>query len=111
MKIINLLIIFVLFLFSPMVMSETSQLNKAISHAEEASNAKSGKEVATHAQEAKASALEAKQAGNFSDDAKYHLEAGIISLEHAIENGKAGMEEKAHQQAADAVKHFKEIKQ
>lgn len=109
MKFINLLAIVGLCLFSPIVMSEMSQLNNAISHAEAAVNAKNGKEIATHAQEAKASALEAKKAGNFSDDAKYHLEAGILSLEHAIENGKAGVDEKAHQQAADAVKHFKEI--
>ena len=60
-------------------------------------------------QEAKASALEAKKARNFSDDAKYHLEAGIISLEHAIEKGNAGALDSAHQNASDAVKHFKEI--
>ena len=109
MKFIHLLIIFIVVLFSSPAISQSSQLSKVISHAEQAAKANDGKEVAAHAQEAKASALEAKQAGNFSDDAKYHLEAGIINLEHAIEKGNSGSAEAARQQAGEAVKHFKEI--
>jgi len=96
-------------MLSSHVMAQHDQLKNAISHAEEAVNAPTGKEILAHANAAKAAALEAKKMGDFSDDAKYHLEAGIISLERIIEKGGSDAINEAHKQANDAAKHFKEI--
>lgn len=110
MKSFNLFFGILLFsMFSSHVIAQNDSLKNAVSHAEEAVNAVTGKEISVHANAAKTAALEAKKDGNFSDDAKYHLEAGIISLERVIERGDSGAVEEAHKQANDALKHLKEI--
>lgn len=110
MKFFNLFFSILLFsLFSSHVIAQNDQLKNAISHAEEAVKATSGKEISTHANAAKAAALEAKKMGDFSDDAKYHLEAGILNLERILEKGGTDAVDEAHKQANDAVRHFKEI--
>lgn len=74
-----------------------SHMAEALKHAEAAAKATDGKAIAEHAEAAKTH-------GQVADE---HLDAGIKSLEGAIEHGKLGHADLAGKAAAEAVTHLK----
>ncbi|MFU8789253.1 MAG: small metal-binding protein SmbP [Methylobacter sp.] len=81
----------------PEVHSEESHNKLALEHAQEAVKAADVKAVVEHAEIAKTHAKVADE----------HLDAGIKSLEEAIEHGKLGHDKPAKKAAEEAVNHFK----
>jgi hypothetical protein len=79
------------------IFAADSHLNEAITHAEAASKGSDGKAVAEHAEAA-------QQHAKIADE---HLDAGLKSLEGAIEHGKLGHSDKAKKAAEEAVTHLK----
>ena len=64
--------------------------------------------IAEHAEMAKTHANAAKNEKNLTATGGTHLDAGIRSLDQAIENGKLGAADSARKAAEDAVTHLKE---
>jgi hypothetical protein len=77
--------------------AEESHISQAIMHAEAAAKADGGKAIAEHAEAAKAQAKTADE----------HLDAGIKSLDDAIEHGKLRHADLAKKSAEDAITHLK----
>lgn len=77
--------------------AEESHMAQALKHAEAAAAAADGKAVAEHAGMAKTHAKTAEE----------HLDAGIKSLNGAIEHGKLGHTDLAKKSAEEAVTHLK----
>ena len=107
----KLALILALSFFSFSVIAQNDQLDKAINHAEEASKASDSKGIAAHAEKAQPFALAAKKEMHLSDERRNHLEAGIISLGHAVEKGNLDATDSARHAAEEAVRHFKEVKE
>jgi O-acetylhomoserine/O-acetylserine sulfhydrylase-like pyridoxal-dependent enzyme len=74
-----------------------SHMAEALKHAEAAVKAGDGKGIAEHAEAAKAHAKTADE----------HLDAGVTSLEGAIDHGKMGHADLAKKAAEEAVAHLK----
>jgi len=74
-----------------------SHMAEALKHAEAAAKADDGKTIAKHAMAAKTHA----------DTANEHLDAGITSLNDAIDHGKLGHGDLAKKSAEEAVTHLK----
>lgn len=74
-----------------------SHMAEALKHTEAAAQAGDGKTIAEHADIAKSHA-------KASDE---HLDAGITSLDAAIEHGKLGHSDVAKKAAEEAVTHLK----
>lgn len=74
-----------------------SHMAEALKHAEAAVKAGNGKTIAEHAEVAKTHAKTADE----------HLDAGITSLEGAIEHGKLGHADLAKRNAEEAITHLK----
>ena len=77
--------------------AEESHIAQAIKHAEAATKAQGGKAIAEHAEAAK---IHAKTADE-------HLDAGIKSLDDAIEHGKLRHDDLAKKSAEEAITHLK----
>ncbi|SEQ56073.1 small metal-binding protein SmbP [Nitrosomonas ureae] len=103
--------IFTLSLFSINVIAQNNQLDKAISHADEAFKARDSKELAVYAEIAQPFALAAQKEMHFSHEGRNHIEAGIVSLGQAVEKGKLGATDSARPAAGEALRHFKEAKE
>lgn len=103
--------IFTLSLFSVNVIAQNDQLDKAINHADEAYKASDSKEIALHAEKAQPFALAAQKEMHFSHEGRNHIEAGIVSLDQAVEKGKLGATDSARHAAGEALRHFKEAKE
>lgn len=73
-----------------------SHMAEALKHAEAAAKAPDGKAIAEHAQTAKTH-------GKVADE---HLDAGIKSLDSAIEHGNLGQADLGKKAAEEAVKHL-----
>lgn len=97
MKLTVLLTSIALGLASFVVYAEESHIDQAIIHAEAAAKADGGKAIAEHAEAAKAQAKTADE----------HLDAGIKSLDDAIEHGKLRHADLAKKSAEEAVVHLK----
>jgi hypothetical protein len=74
-----------------------SHVAQALKHAEAAAKASDGKTIAEHAEKSK---MHAKTADE-------HLDAGIKSLDEAIDQGKQGRTDAAKKAAEEAVTHLK----
>lgn len=74
-----------------------NHFKEALKHAEAAAKASDGKTVAQHAEQAKTHAKTADE----------HLDAGIKSLESAIEHGNMDHGDMAQKAAKEAVTHIK----
>ena len=74
-----------------------SHMAEALKHAEAAVKADDGKGIAEHAEVAKTHAKTADE----------HLDAGVTSLDGAIEHGKMGHADLAKKAAEEAVTHLK----
>lgn len=74
-----------------------SHLEQALEHAQASAKATDGKSIAEHADTAKKHA-------KVSDE---HLDAGIVSLDEAIEHGKQDHADLAKRAAEEAVTHLK----
>lgn len=74
-----------------------NHIKEALKHAEAAAEASDGKTVAQHAEQAKTHAKTADE----------HLDAGIKSLESAVEHGNMGHDDMAQKAAKEAVTHIK----
>lgn len=74
-----------------------SHMAQALKHAEAAAKATDGKTIAEHAETAKTHAKTADE----------HLDAGIVSLDGAIDHGKQGHADLAKKAAEEAVTHLK----
>jgi len=74
-----------------------NHMEQALKHAEAAAKADDGKTIAEHAEAAK---IHAKTADE-------HLDAGITSLNDAIDHGKMKHPEAAKKSAEEAVTHLK----
>ena len=77
--------------------AEESHIAQAIAHAEAAAKADDGKAIVEHADAAKTHAK----------TADVHLDAGIKSLDDAIEHGKLKHADLAKKSAEEAVTHLK----
>ena len=77
--------------------AEESHISQAIMHAEAAAKADGGKAIAEHAEAANTQAKIADE----------HLDAGIKSLDDAIEHGKLRHADLAKKSAEEAVTHLK----
>ncbi|MGJ0491588.1 small metal-binding protein SmbP [Methylobacter sp.] len=97
MKLSTLLAGIVLSLGSAGVYAEENHIKEALKHAEAAAKLSDGKGVAQHAEQAKKHAKTADE----------HLDAGIKSLESAIEHGNLGHGDMAQKAAEEAVTHIK----
>jgi len=97
MKLSGLLASTVLTLASFCAYSAESHMAEALKHAEAAAKAADGKAIAEHAETARTHAKVADE----------HLDAGITSLNGAIEHGKMGMNDAAKKAAEEAVTHLK----
>ena len=80
--------------------AEESHIAQAIEHAEAAVNSDGGKAIVEHAEAAKTHAKTADE----------HLDAGIKSLDEAIEHGKLRHADLAKKSAEEAVTHLKAAK-
>ena len=109
MKTISYLSIILFVFLSLSACTAENHLNEAIKHAEAAMKADSSSSIAKHADEAKTHANAAKGDKNLSPTSGQHLDAGIMSLDQAIEKGKLDAKDSAKQAAEDAVAHFKEV--
>jgi len=96
-KLIGLLAGITLFFYSFCTTAAESHMAQALKHAEAAASASDAKAVAEHAEAAK----------NHAKVADEHLDAGIKSLETAIEHGKLGHADVAKVAAEEAVTHLK----
>jgi O-acetylhomoserine/O-acetylserine sulfhydrylase-like pyridoxal-dependent enzyme len=74
-----------------------SHMAEALKHAEAAAKAADGKAIAEHAEAAKTHAKTADE----------HLDAGITSLDDAIDHGKLKHTDLAKKSAEEAVTHLK----
>lgn len=74
-----------------------SHMAQALKHAEAAAKSSEGKAIAEHAEQAKTHAKTADE----------HLDAGITSLDGAIDHGKQGHTDLAKKAAEEAVTHLK----
>jgi soluble cytochrome b562 len=74
-----------------------SHMAQALKHAESAAKATDGKVIAEHAEKARDHAKTADE----------HLDAGIVSLDGAIEQAKQGHADLAKKSAEEAVTHLK----
>jgi predicted cobalt transporter CbtA len=74
-----------------------SHMAEALKHAEAAAKSDDGKTIAEHAVAAKTHAQTANE----------HLDAGITSLNDAIDHGKLGHGDSAKKSAEEAVTHLK----
>jgi hypothetical protein len=97
MKLIGLWAGIVLAFCSFYVYAEESHISQAITHAEAAAKATGGKAITEHAEAAKTHAKTADE----------HLDAGIKSLDDAIEHGKLRHDDLAKKSAEEAVTHLK----
>jgi cell division protein FtsB len=97
MKLIGLLAGTVLAIASFGAYAGESHIAQAIKNAEAAANATEGKIIAEHAETAKTHAKVADE----------HLDAGIKSLNDAIESGKLRHADLAKKAAEEAVTHLK----
>jgi hypothetical protein len=79
------------------VYAEESHMEQALKHAEAAAKAGDGKTIAEHAEKAKTHAKTADE----------HLDAGITSLNDAIDHGKQKHDDLAKKSTEEAVKHLK----
>jgi hypothetical protein len=77
--------------------AEENHLKEAIKHAEAATKGADGKAIAKHAEQSK---IHAKVVDE-------HLDAGVKSLEDAIDHGNQGHADMAKKAAEEAVEHFK----
>jgi hypothetical protein len=77
--------------------AEENHLQEAIKHVMMAAKAKDGKSVAQHAGEAQKHAKIADE----------HLDAGLKSLEEAIDHGNQGHDDMAQTAAKEAEEHLK----
>ena len=100
------ILVMTLFWFS--AVAGENHLDQAIQHADTAVRAPDGKTIAEHAEMAKTHANAAKNEKNLTTTGGTHLDAGIRSLDQAIENGKLGAADSARKAAEDAVTHLKE---
>ncbi len=97
LKLITSLIGITLSLFAKGAYAEELHMEIALKHAEAAVGAVDGKSVAKYAERSKIHAKATEE----------HLVTSIISLDSAIEFGKAGNDKKAKEAAAEAVMHLK----
>lgn len=74
-----------------------SHMAQALKHAEAAAKATDGKVISEHAEKARDHAKTADQ----------HLDAGVVSLDGAIEQAKQGHADLAKKSAEEAVTHLK----
>lgn len=86
--------------------AETSHLAQAISNAQAATKSSTGVDIAEHAQVALTHAQAAQKSAD-PNVANEHLDAGIKSLEGAIENGTQGQIDIARKDAKEAKAHLK----
>jgi hypothetical protein len=100
MKNINLFAGSILALASFGAYAEESHITEALKHAEAAVSAADGKTIAEHAEVAKTHAKVADE----------HLDAGIKSLNDAINHGKMKHDDLAKKSAEEAVTHLKAAK-
>lgn len=96
-KLIGLLAGILLTFCSFSTYAEEKHMAQALEHAEAAAKATDGKDIAKHAEMAKTHAKTAEE----------HLNAGIQSLNGAIEHGKKGHNDLAKSAAEEAVTHLK----
>lgn len=110
MKIITLYTtsILIMTLFSLSALAAENHLNQAIQHADTAVRAPDGKTIAEHAEMAKTHANAAKTEENRDTTGSTHLDAGIRSLDQAIEKGNLGAADSARKAAEDALAHLKQ---
>ena len=97
MKLTGLLAGTVLTLASFGAYAGESHMAEALKHAEAAAKADDGKTIAEHAEKAKTHAKAADE----------HLDAGITSLNDAIDHGKMKHGDLAKKSAEEAVTHLK----
>ncbi|WAK03916.1 small metal-binding protein SmbP [Methylobacter sp. YRD-M1] len=97
MKLTSFLTGIALSLGSAGVYAGESHMKEALKHAEAAAKASDAKTVAKHAEQAKTHAMTADE----------HLDAGVKSLESAMEHGKMGHDDMAKKAAEEAVTHLK----
>ena len=100
MKLSGLLAGIVLAFYSFFAYAGESHIDQAIEHAEAATKATGGKAMAEHAETAKTHAKTADE----------HLDAGIKSLEDAIESGNLRHDDLAKKHAEEAITHLKAAK-
>jgi hypothetical protein len=81
----------------PAAYAEEDHLDEAMKHASAAAEASDGKSIAKHAGLARTHAKIADE----------HLDAGIKSLDSAMEHGKLGHDKMAQQAAEEAKAHLK----
>ena len=74
-----------------------SHIAQALKHAEAAAKATDGKAISEHAEKARDHAKTADE----------HLDAGVVSLDGAIEQAKQGHADLAKKSAEEAVTHLK----
>lgn len=99
-KLIVLLSGITLFFYSFCAYAGEDHLAEAIKHAEEAASISDVKAIAEHAEAAKIQATIADQ----------HLDAGIKSLETAIEHSKMGHADIAQTAIEEAITHLQAVK-